>query len=42
MSNILEMQSFDTEQTPEADKKSKVSIRWCNNSKISLALCWIK
>ena len=42
MANILELQSAHTDETPEADKKSKISIRWCNNSKISIAICWVK
>ena len=42
MSNILEMQCFDTEQTPEGDKKSKVSVLLCNRSHYSYVICTIK
>ena len=42
MSNILEMQSFDTEQTPEADSTATLCTYTSHYRYISLALCWIK
>ena len=39
MANILELQGFDTEQTPEGDKKSKISVYMCNRSHVSYMFC---
>ncbi|MFZ2261741.1 hypothetical protein EDD41_2037 [Luteococcus japonicus] len=38
MTNVLAMQASEVE-TPEQEKASMVSVRWCRNSYVSVVLC---
>lgn len=42
MAEILELQAQDPEDTPGDDKASRVSWRWCSNSYVSVAICFVK
>lgn len=42
MAEILELQEKDPEETPGTEKASRISIRWCRNSYISVAICLVK
>lgn len=41
MADILDMQ-FDSVDAPAEEKASKVSLRWCRNSFVSVVLCFVK
>lgn len=41
MAEVLDLQEGG-EETPNEEKASKVSLRYCRNSYISLALCFVK
>ncbi len=42
MAEILDLQDQQPEEAPGADKASRVSIRICRNSYISVVLCFVK
>ncbi|MFT4297077.1 MAG: hypothetical protein QM582_16875 [Micropruina sp.] len=41
MAEILSMQE-QPQEAPQEEKKSNISLRWCRNSYISVALCFVK
>lgn len=41
MAEILDLQN-EPQETPKEEKASNISLRWCRNSYISLALCFVK
>lgn len=41
MAEILDLQE-GAEEAPQGEKASKFSLRWCRNSYISLAICFVK
>lgn len=41
MAEILDLQDGNTD-APQEEKASNISLRWCRNSYISLALCFVK
>lgn len=41
MAEILDLQE-SADETPQEEKASNVSWRWCRNSYFSLALCFVK
>ncbi|QIK72335.1 SapB/AmfS family lantipeptide [Propioniciclava coleopterorum] len=41
MAEILDLQDGEQE-TPREEKASNISLRWCRNSYISVALCFVK
>lgn len=42
MNEILKLQEGDPEETPGSDKASRISIRVCRNSYVSVVLCFVK
>ncbi len=42
MADILDLQDQEPEETPDSDKGSRLSIRACRNSYISVAFCFVK
>lgn len=42
MAEILDLQDQEPEETPGSDKASRISIRVCRNSYVSVVFCFVK
>lgn len=42
MAETLALQTEEPDETPGSEKASRLSIRWCRNSYISVAICFVK
>jgi hypothetical protein len=42
MAEILALQTEDPDETPGQEKASRLSIKWCRNSYVSVAICFVK